>query len=203
MLRLLIVAFSLLMLSACAKVYTAPDARQAIRKHQVLAVIPPKVSIAASRKVSAEAIARQQELESENFQREIAAWLLKRKQQNRLVVDIQETDKTYALLERNGYFEEGRKTPQELIDLLGVDAIITSNISMAKPMSTGVAIAAAILVGYSNTNTIGASMVLYDTDGSRLWTYDHSVQGGLGSTTATVTNALMRNASKKLPYIIR
>ena len=196
------VLMTLVLFAACANVYTAPGARAAAREHRIVAVIPPKVTIAPQRKVPADAIAAQQELESENFQREIASWLLKRKQQGRMTVDVQETDETMALLERAGYFSDGRMTPAEIAEALGVDAVLTSNISMAKPMSTGAAIASAVLLGFSNTNEIGASMVLYD-GGERLWSYDHTVAGGLGSTPGSVTNALMRNASKKLPYIIR
>lgn len=188
--------------AACAKVYTAPGARVAAREHRIIAVMPPTVTIAPSRKVSAEAIAMQQVLESENFQREIAAWLMRRKQQGRMAVDVQETDETMALLDRAGYLDGKRMTPAEMSEALDVDAVITSTITMSKPMSTGAAIASAILLGFSNTNEVGASMVLYD-GGERLWSYDHRVSGGLGSTPATVTNALMRNASKKLPYIIR
>ena len=64
-----------------------------------------------------------------------------------MVVEVQETDETMALLERAGYFDGKRMTPAEMAEALDVDAVITSNISMAKPMSTGAAIASAVLLG--------------------------------------------------------
>ena len=41
----------------CQRLHSAPGAREAARQHQVIAVMPPTVTIAAQRKVSAEAIA--------------------------------------------------------------------------------------------------------------------------------------------------
>ncbi len=190
-----------LLLGGCANVYTSPDVYRHIRDDKVIAVLPPKVTIAARRKVDAEAIAAQQILESDNFQHEISDWLLKRKSQGRLMVDVMEVDKVNVLLQRAGFSPESPGTPEEMATALGVDAVITGTFQMEKPMSTGGAIAAAVLLGYSNTNTISGFLKLIDQQsGEMLWSYSHSVAGGLGSTPQTVTAQLMRNASKKLPY---
>lgn len=57
------------MLSSCAKIYYSPDAKVRASSHQTIAIIPPTVSIAASKKISAESMKEQQRTESINFQK--------------------------------------------------------------------------------------------------------------------------------------
>ena len=66
--RLLTTVLVVAALAACANVYTAPGAQAAARRHRLVAVAPPNVSIAPQRKVCAAAIADQEILEIENFQ---------------------------------------------------------------------------------------------------------------------------------------
>jgi hypothetical protein len=102
--------------------------------------LPPTVSIAANKKVSAEAIKEQQRTESMNFQKEIYSWLLKRKMQGRMTQEIQDIETTNAKLKRAGY-PENPLTTAELCDALGVDGVMSSNFGLSKPMSEGAAIA--------------------------------------------------------------
>ncbi len=194
----------ILLSTACANVYTDPTAGREIASHKLIAILPPAVTIQPTKKMTAEMVESQQRLESQNFHGEIVSWLLKRKSQGKMRVGVMGYEETVALLERGGYYTGPRMTPVELAKALGVDAVIASNFAMAKPMSTGAAIASQILIGYSNTNQIAANLTLYSAeDGKQLWSYNHSIAGGLGSTSGTVTDQLMRNASKKLPYFIR
>jgi hypothetical protein len=73
---------TIFLISGCAKIYYSPDAKVRASSHQVIAIAPPKVSIAARKKVDAEAIKEQQKTESANFQNEMYSWMLKRKMQN-------------------------------------------------------------------------------------------------------------------------
>ena len=51
---------SLLTLSACGPViYMAPDAYQRTSKHQLIAILPPKITLRAQKNVSADAMAQQ------------------------------------------------------------------------------------------------------------------------------------------------
>ena len=68
-----------LFLQSCAKVFYAPDARYLANTQKIIAIVPPKVSIAARKKVDADALIEQQKTESINFQREMYSWMLKRK----------------------------------------------------------------------------------------------------------------------------
>lgn len=59
------------LLSSCAKIFYSPDAYTLAYSHKSIAIIPPTVSIAPSRKIDGEAIIEQQKTESINFQKEM------------------------------------------------------------------------------------------------------------------------------------
>ena len=62
---------AIFLIGSCAKIYYSPDAKSRTNSHQLIAIAPPKVSIAANRKVDAEAIKKEQKTECTNFQKEM------------------------------------------------------------------------------------------------------------------------------------
>jgi hypothetical protein len=196
---LLIVAAFLL--QSCAKVFYTPDARYLAGSHKIIAIIPPKVSIAARKKVDGNALIEQQKTESINFQREMYSWMLKRKMQGTIFVDIQDVETTNAKLSNAGFNNGQQLTPIEMCNILGVDGILTSNYSLSKPMSEGAAIAAAILVGFwGATNEASVSLSIHDQSAEKMiWNYDHKLSSSLGSP-ARLVDDLMREASRAMPY---
>lgn len=190
-----------LTLSSCAKIFYSPDATSLANNHNTIAILPPTVSIAANKKVEAEAIVEQQKTESLNFQKEMYAWMLKRKMQGQISPEIQDIETTNAKLKRAGY-PETPYSPFEMCEILGVDGIMGSNFSLTKPMSDGAAIAVALLVGaWGSTNEVKVSLNIKDCTNKKLiWNYDHKYSGSLGSSPARLVDGLMRHASKKMPY---
>jgi hypothetical protein len=199
--RLSLIACILILTSSCAKIFESPDAQILARKHKIFAVIPPKISIAASRKIDAESIKEQQKTESINFQNEMYSWLLKRKMQGMISQEIQEIETTNAKLIKAGY-PETPLTPSEICTLLEVDGIMTSNYSLNKPMSDGAAVATLLLLGGGGaTNQVTISLSITDCENKKLiWNYSHKLSGGLGSTPARIVDQLMRASTKKMPY---
>lgn len=196
---LLIVAAFLL--QSCAKVFYTPDARYLAGSHKIIAIIPPKVSIAARRKVDGTALIEQQKTESINFQREMYSWMLKRKMQGTIFIDIQDVETTNAKLAAAGFQDAGLLTPADLSRILNVDGILTSNYSLSKPMSEGAAIALAVLAGWwAPTNEAVVSLSIHDSGLDKMiWNYDHRLSSTLGSP-ARLVDELMRQASRKMPY---
>lgn len=192
------------LLPSCAKVFYSPDARSLAANHQLIAILPPSVSIAASRKVDAEAIIEQQKTESINFQKEMYSWLLKRKMQGKIATEIQDIETTNVKLKKAGY-EQNTLTSAEICKILEVDGIISSNYSMSKPMSQGAAIAVGVLFGaWGATNEVTVSLNIKDCANNKLiFNYDHKFSGSIGSSPANLVDGLMRNASKKMPYVIQ
>ncbi len=191
-----------ILLSSCAKIFYSPDAKTLAQNHQLVAILPPTVSIAASRKVEAQAIIEQQKTESINFQYEMHSWMLKRKMQGKISPEIQDIEITNAKLKKAGY-PETILTPAEICELLGVDGILGSNYSLSKPMSQGAAIAVGVLFGaWGATNEVSVSLNIKDCANKKLiWNYDHKFSGSIGSSPANLVDGLMRNASKKMPYV--
>lgn len=191
----------IILVSGCASVYIAPNGQEVANRHTTIAIIKPNVSIMASKKVDAEAIKESRKTSANEFQQEIYKFLLKRKAQGKMVIGIQDVDETNAILSKKTD-NISTLTTKEICNLLGVDAIMTSNFGLTKPMSTGAAIAMSVLVGfYGSTNEVTVSMSLKNCDDSSLlWKYDHKYSGGIGSSPARLVEGLMRDASKKMPY---
>lgn len=198
---LLIVAT--IFLQSCAKVFYTSDARSIASTHKIIAIIPPNVSIAARKKVDGNALIEQQKTESINFQREMYSWMLKRKMQGTIFVDIQDVETTNAKLAAAGFQDTKLLTPSDLSRVLGVDGVLTSNYSLSKPMSEGAAIAMAVLVGWwAPTNEAVASLSIHDGSSAKMiWNFDHKMSSSLGSP-AKLVDELMRQASRKMPYFI-
>jgi hypothetical protein len=190
--------------TSCAKIYYSSDAFALAREHKKIAIIPPNVAIAASRRIDAESLKEQQKTESKNFQKEIYSWMLRRRGQGKIYVDIQDVETTNAKLKKAGY-PESPLTPSELCSVLEVDGIMTSNFSMSKPVSEAGAIALAFLAGIgSSTNSITATLEVHDAKTQKMiWNYNHKYSGGIGSTPTGIVDALMRKASKKMPYVLK
>lgn len=191
----------LFLLPSCAKIYYSPDSKEVARSHSILAVMPPTVSIAAKRKVDAEAIKEQQKTESLNFQKEIYSWLLKRKMKGQFVVDFQEVDYTNAKLKKAGYPDEPMTT-EEICTLLKVDGLVKSNFGLSKPMGDGAAIAAALLLGGAGaTNEVRINFSINDCKSkSLIFSYDHKYSGGMGSSPSRLVDGMMRDISRKMPH---
>jgi hypothetical protein len=192
----------ILTLSSCAKIFYTPDAKSLAQKQRTIAIVPPSVSIAASKKIDAASLKEQQKTESLNFQKEMYSWMLKRKMQNKISQEIQETEVTNSKLKKAGY-PETLFSSTELCEILGVDGIITSNYSLSKPMSDGGAIAIAVLFGgFASTNEVHVTLSINDCGGKKLiWNFDDKFSGGMGSSPARLVDGLMRKASKKMPYV--
>ncbi len=199
------IALSLIILSvifqSCAKVFYTPDSRTLANSEKIIAIAPPKVSIAPRKNVDPAAMIEQQKTESVNFQREMYGWMLKRKMQGSIFVEIQDVETTNAKLARMGYQDSGTLSPAELCNALGVDGIITSNYSLSKPMSEGAAVALGLLVGlWGPTNEAVVSLSVHDKSAAKMiFNFDHKLSSTFGSPAALV-DALMRQASRKMPY---
>lgn len=192
-----------LFLQNCAKVFYTPDARYVAGTQKIIAIVPPKVSIAASKKIDAAALIEQQKTESITFQREMYSWMLKRKMHGNIFVDIQDVETTNALLSGAGYQDAEMLTPADLSRILNVDGILTSNYSLSKPVSEGAAIALAVLGGWwAPTNQAVVSLSIHDSGSEKMiWNYEHKMSSSLGSPFRLV-DELMRQASRQMPYFM-
>lgn len=182
-------------------IYLAPGGSQMAASHRNIAIMPPTVSIAASRNMTAEAMKEAQKTESINFQQEIYAFMLKRKGQGKFFVNIQDVETTNAIIAK-ATKDGDILTTADYCELLGVDGLVTSNFAMSKPMSAGAAAALYVVTGgIGATNTVTTTLSIKDCSSAQLiWKYDYKYSGGLGSSPASLVEGLMRNASNRMPY---
>jgi hypothetical protein len=191
-----------LVLASCAKIYHSPDSKSVAASHNVIAIIPPTVSINAKEYIDPKVLKEQHKQESLNFQKEMHSWMLKRKMQGKLMQEIMDIETVNAKLSQAGYPEKPMNT-NEMCAILGVDGIIGSNYSLSKPVTEGAAIALG-LVGFNGaaTNKIHATVSIQDCTNKKLiWNFSQNYEGPIGSTPLSLVNQVMREASKKMPYL--
>ena len=202
-LKLTFLAMTVFLISSCASIYQSPTVDQVSNKHQKIAILPADVSMTAGRKADPELLKEYQKKESLNFQKAMYSWFLKRKMQNGMRVNILDVPTTNAKLTKAGYFEKNTMTPNEIATLLGVDAVMTSNYALSKPMSEGAAVALGLLVGFwGATNQATITLDIHDKEAADIiWSYSHTLSGTIGSSSNNLVNALMKKASRKMPYM--
>jgi hypothetical protein len=188
-------------LQSCAKIFYSPDAIPLARAQKIIAIAPPKISIAARKNIDGDALIEQQKTESINFQREMYSWMLRRKMQGTIYVEIQDVETTNAKLASAGFADTQLLTPVEMCNILGVDGIMTSSYSLSKPMSEGAAIAVAVIAGFwGPTNEATVSLSIHDQSANKMiWNYNHKLTSTL-ETPARLVDNLMRQASREMPY---
>lgn len=195
-------------LSSCGpQIYTNAKFTQVKSAHKTVAIIPFDVMIDVKRLprgVTQENIREQQKSTGYTVQGSVYTYFLREQGKNKYSIDFQDIDKTNAKIAEAGltYDDLKNKSKEQLCQLLGVDAVIGGKVITSKPMSDGAAIALGLLVGaWGATNQTQASVTIHEgTQGSLLWKYDYQASGSIGSSTQSLTNALMRNVSKKFPY---
>jgi hypothetical protein len=203
------VLFLVLLCSACGpSIYLAQDFRSYAPKHKVVAILPASVTISQrpnqARNTTPEQMRTMQQQSALDFQQRIYAWLLRRQSQQRYTVEFQDVAQTNSLLRKANLTDDDMRThsPKELADMLGVDAVLTTDVHTSKPMSDGAAVAVGLLVGaWGATNQANITVNIHEGSGGKLlWKYDYLASGSVFSSPENMVNALMRNASKKFPY---
>ncbi|MGJ7031036.1 hypothetical protein [Niabella hirudinis] len=211
--QLLVIAAALVALfSSCGPaIYKSTDLNRTIQNHRVVAILPANVSIKLRpnemKKTSAEQLRNMEEKTGYDVQDKMYSWFLRRSDKKNYSVTIQDAAETNVLLKKAGIDYNGltEKQAKEIAKILGVDALIQTNIRSDKPMSDGAAIVVAVLVGaYGSTNKVETSVNIKEaSNGNLLWKYDYEANGGVGSSTGKLVDNLMRNLSKKFPYARR
>ncbi|MTI33251.1 hypothetical protein [Xanthovirga aplysinae] len=190
-------------------IYTHPDFISLAQDHKVLAIIPFKATVKLRpnqmKKYTPEQYEEMQKIEGKAIQSAVHSYFLKKKSKNPFTVSFQDIQKTNALLGKNEITQDNIEnyTPEELAEILGVDGVISGTMNTDKPMSEGASMALGMVFGfYGSTNSGKITIHINDGEsGELLWKYEKNLSRSLGSDTNTVINAMMRKASRKLPYL--
>ena len=199
---------TILIVGCAPKIYKTDNFDSVAARHKIVAILPSDVNIQLrpneAKKISADDVRKNEETTGLAVQDRMYSWFLRRSDKYHYTVKFQDISKTNALLKQANinYTDLRTKSKEELAKLLGVDATISSSVRMDKPMSEGAAIAVGLLVGaWGSTNNVTTSINIHEgTKGDLMWKYDYQASGSVGSSTESLVNGLMRNASKKFPY---
>ena len=197
------------LIAGCSpKIYKTDNFDSVAARHKIVAILPSDVNIQLrpneAKKISADDVRKNEETTGLAVQDRMYSWFLRRSDKYHYTVKFQDISKTNALLKQANinYMDLRTKSKDELAKLLGVDATISSSVRMDKPMSEGAAIAVGLLIGaWGSTNNVTTSITIHEgTKGDLMWKYDYQASGSVGSSTESLVNGLMKNASKKFPY---
>lgn len=213
-----ILPFLLLLLSlgSCApRVYVARDFQQTVQpRHKTVAILPFNVHIRPAPQLPGlgRPAPTQQALDEQEYQTGLAvqnnvfSWLLHRAAKDKFTVEFQDVARTNTLLQQAGlsYADVQDRPREEIARLLGVDAVVTGQLLLNKPLPLAAAVAINVFTPfYAVSDEVLASMSLNDEQTGRLlWKYDCQLRGGgtLLDNAQSLTNSLMRNAAKRFPY---
>jgi hypothetical protein len=193
------------------KIYKPKDFDSLTANHQTIAILPAMVAITPQMDESKKTTAAQRrEMEHKtglSVQEKMFAWFIKRSEQMNYTVNFQDIKQTNHLLQQAGikYEDMAANTIEELAKVLGVDAVITTKVSMQKPMDEGMALAFGVMRGnWNSTNHVQTSFTINEAQtGELVWKCAYTASGSVGSNANALVNALMRSASKRFPYNAR
>lgn len=200
---------AILNVQAQTNLYENPDFDNIAKSHKIIAVVPFKTQVKLRPKqmkdMTSEQLGRIERSEGESIQTAMYSWFLKRKKRGDLKsLEVQDPRVTSAKLKKKEIDYENIMdfTPQELAEILEVDAVISGEFETNKPMSDGASIVLGALFGFfGSTNSATINMSVHNAaDGILLWNYNKKVSGSIGSNTEDLINILMRKASRRLAY---
>jgi len=196
------------MMTAQTNLYENPNFDQITKDHQSIAILPfiaqvnlkPKQMI----EISDRKLDKIERAKGEGIQAAMFSWFLKRKKRGKFDLQIQDINKTNAILSENNidYYNLKEQHPENLAKLLGVDAVISGDFETNKPMSEAGTIVLGILLGFwGNTNSAVINIKIHNgEDGELLSNYNKQIDRGIGSSPERLVNVLMRKASRRLAY---
>lgn len=190
------------------RLYENPKFPGLARTHKIIAVLPFNATVNLRPKQMEQITSSQLDKMSRdggyNIQQSMYSWFLTRKQRGSLMVDVQSPAETNAIMEKNNidYSTMSRFTPEQLAEILNVDAVIIGTFQSSKPMSEGAAVTLGLLVGFwGTTDKAVINIYIYNgADGETLFNYNRAVIGSIGTNTDNLINKLMRKVSRKVAY---
>ena len=219
---LLLSAFSFLLFSCGMNraVYKSPDFDAKAANHQTIAILPFKITQTGhvGKNETTSDIKDANEKWGYVFQESLHSYVLKQTSKNKkgVVVAFQAPQKTNALLKENNLAIEDlyNKTPEDIAQLLQVDAVLMTTLEKDKNFSDGVAYGLAagrtivnILsknvnpVPWANSSDINMNSYLYDKEDSKvLWKTYRNGGSELPNNIDDLVKYYSNWIAKKLPY---
>lgn len=131
------------------------------------------------------------------------------RKKKRVPVNPQPQARTNTLLKRNGEikYTDGvwgsfdAYLPEELCEMLGVDAVIIGTVSSGKIFTTAGSVVMKFLK-LGGSPSVSADLSLFDKDGTMIWQWssDSMKASGMGSSVDDMMEYIFKKGARKLPY---
>lgn len=144
---------------------------------------------------------------AETFQRALYIQYLQGHQRGRHTFEFQDINETNTVLERKSVNGNTQKllssmTKAENCDTLNVDAVISGEMVLTKPMGTVGTIASLYCLKIPGiTNEVNVNTSIHEHDqGKLIWNYDFAKQNLQWSSVESVAKRLIHNSARNFPY---
>ena len=201
------------LIAGCATIYTSPDFVVHVANHETIAVLPFDVTLKlghAGENVTEEELQEMATQQGRAFQRALYTQFLQGQQKGKFTVTFQDIHQTNVLLSREleqhpTLDDLSELTKSEICNILGVDAVVSGEMALSKPVKAvgrGAAIVSTVLMGVGTASNEGRiNMSIHEGSESKLlWNYEHRVRGKMLSSPESVAKDLMNGAARTFPY---
>lgn len=187
------------------QIFESPKMKEFISTHKTVAILPFKATISYKKlpknydsdSNKAEEIKLGNQMQSGMY-----TYLLRKSSD--YVVEVQDVEKTNALLIKNGLSEKLSETPSEdIAKILGVDGIIKCSYAYEKTKSEGAAIALTLLVGFGTGKVASGALTMQINDakeGALVWRFYKEMAEDVMSSPAAMMERMMRKVGRNFPY---
>lgn len=202
---LVLIFVSTLTMNAQKQIFETPNMEEIISTHKTVAILPFGTTISYRKQPKDFNAAANKEEEIKlglDMQTGMYTFLL-RKSSNYSVV-VQDVEKTNILLRKNNLMDKLVETsPEELAEILGVDAVIKCSYAYQKTKSEGGAIALTLLVGFGTGSVATGALTMQINDGKNgglLWRYYKQMAEDVMSSPNAMMERMMRKVGRNFPY---
>jgi hypothetical protein len=230
--RLLLILFFYSTLFSCKKPYLVSNFEERTASHKLVAILPVEMIFAGNKpkNMTPEMETEIMNAESQAFQQSLFNEILKKSNiKGGYRIDFQPIDKTNSLLNQNNISirDAWTRDPQQLAEILGVDAVVKTRIQKNRYMSDlasyGIEVGRDILnvllnpsdeliinpagknnTANSNNNDIKATYFLVDgASGAMLWNTSEQRQTDWNYPANVAIDGINSQCAKKFPYRLK
>ncbi|RAV27518.1 hypothetical protein [Sinomicrobium soli] len=186
-------------------IYESKRFDQLSKDHKTLAIVPflATLHLEHTDNISREQMNELQATEGYAVQEALESYFSQKKNRKGFRVGFQNIKNTNAILSKNGITLDNIDihTTEDLCKILGVDGIISGNMTLSKLISKGVENPGFfdIVSGKSDYGRIAIKLSDGDT-GKLLWKFEKTMTRKSGKNTRDIIESIMKKASRKFPY---
>lgn len=203
---LLLIFICIVKANAQGNIYTSEKFEDLSKDHKVLAILPfyATLHLENSKDITDENLKKLAEKEGYVVQSALETYFLKQKSKKKFEVTFQNIQITNDLLAKNNISLDNLDvyTSKKLANLLGVDGIISGNLTLKALISEGVSTDFDIfdyLLGDSGYGRIAIKIADGKTS-KLLWKYENKITKKSGKDTYEIITDMMKKAARKFPY---